>query len=129
MTPAGFRKMLARVGVRSTLTFPIHPHMLRHDHLPGQWGYCNAMAGGAAPVPGHSSCVKGPVMPWRRWPENAPASWRFLGCMGGGGAACGLRGIQSTFRIALCTLRHFCVSLEVLDNLLTISVSFAQIAP
>jgi type 1 fimbriae regulatory protein FimB/type 1 fimbriae regulatory protein FimE len=30
MTTAGFRKMLARTGAISTLTFPVHPHMLRH---------------------------------------------------------------------------------------------------
>lgn len=30
MTPAGFRKMLARTGATSALTFPVHPHMLRH---------------------------------------------------------------------------------------------------
>ncbi len=30
MTPAGFRKLLARVGETSSLTFPVHPHMLRH---------------------------------------------------------------------------------------------------
>jgi type 1 fimbriae regulatory protein FimE len=30
MTPAGFRKMLARTGAAAALTFPVHPHMLRH---------------------------------------------------------------------------------------------------
>lgn len=30
MTPAGFRKLLARIAETSTLTFPVHPHMLRH---------------------------------------------------------------------------------------------------
>jgi type 1 fimbriae regulatory protein FimB/type 1 fimbriae regulatory protein FimE len=30
MTPAGFRKTLARTGEVSGLTFPVHPHMLRH---------------------------------------------------------------------------------------------------
>lgn len=30
MTPAGCRKMLARLGEASNLTFPVHPHMLRH---------------------------------------------------------------------------------------------------
>jgi type 1 fimbriae regulatory protein FimE len=30
MTTAGFRKMLARTGLASALTFPVHPHMLRH---------------------------------------------------------------------------------------------------
>ena len=30
MTTAGFRKMLARTGEASGLTFPVHPHMLRH---------------------------------------------------------------------------------------------------
>jgi site-specific recombinase XerD len=30
MTTAGFRKMLARIGAMSALTFPVHPHMLRH---------------------------------------------------------------------------------------------------
>jgi type 1 fimbriae regulatory protein FimB/type 1 fimbriae regulatory protein FimE len=30
MTTAGFRKMLARTGATSALTFPVHPHMLRH---------------------------------------------------------------------------------------------------
>jgi site-specific recombinase XerD len=30
MTAAGFRKMLARTGEASGLTFPVHPHMLRH---------------------------------------------------------------------------------------------------
>ena len=29
MTPAGFRRMLARIGEASGLTFPVHPHMLR----------------------------------------------------------------------------------------------------
>jgi integrase len=30
LTPAGFRKTLARIGKFSPLAFPIHPHMLRH---------------------------------------------------------------------------------------------------
>ncbi len=30
MTPAGFRKLLSRIASHSSLTFPIHPHMLRH---------------------------------------------------------------------------------------------------
>jgi len=30
MTPAGFRKTLARIGEVSALGFPVHPHMLRH---------------------------------------------------------------------------------------------------
>jgi len=30
MTPAGFRKTLARIGEASSLAFPVHPHMLRH---------------------------------------------------------------------------------------------------
>jgi type 1 fimbriae regulatory protein FimE len=30
MTTAGFRKMLARTAEASGLTFPVHPHMLRH---------------------------------------------------------------------------------------------------
>jgi site-specific recombinase XerD len=30
MTPAGFRKMLARLGVGAKFQFPVHPHMLRH---------------------------------------------------------------------------------------------------
>jgi integrase len=30
MTPAGFRKTLARIGEASPLGFPVHPHMLRH---------------------------------------------------------------------------------------------------
>jgi integrase len=30
MTPAGFRKLLARTGEASALDFPVHPHMLRH---------------------------------------------------------------------------------------------------
>jgi site-specific recombinase XerD len=29
-TTAGFRKMLARLGERAKIGFPIHPHMLRH---------------------------------------------------------------------------------------------------
>jgi integrase len=29
-TPAGFRKMVARLGVAANLSFPVHPHMLRH---------------------------------------------------------------------------------------------------
>ena len=31
LTPATFRKLLARAGVRAKLPFPIHPHMLRHS--------------------------------------------------------------------------------------------------
>ena len=30
MSPAGFRKMLARLGEAAGLGFPVHPHMLRH---------------------------------------------------------------------------------------------------
>jgi type 1 fimbriae regulatory protein FimE len=30
MSPAGFRKMLARIGEGSKFPFPVHPHMLRH---------------------------------------------------------------------------------------------------
>ena len=30
MTPAGFRKLLARLGVAAKFPFSIHPHMLRH---------------------------------------------------------------------------------------------------
>ena len=30
MTPAGFRKLVARLGVAAKFPFPIHPHMLRH---------------------------------------------------------------------------------------------------
>jgi integrase len=30
LTPAGFRKTIARIGEFSPLAFPIHPHMLRH---------------------------------------------------------------------------------------------------
>ena len=30
MTPAGFRKTLARIGEASVLAFLVHPHMLRH---------------------------------------------------------------------------------------------------
>jgi type 1 fimbriae regulatory protein FimE len=30
ITPAGFRKMLTRTGDTSSLSFPVHPHMLRH---------------------------------------------------------------------------------------------------
>jgi type 1 fimbriae regulatory protein FimE len=30
MTPAGFRKTLARIGEESELALPVHPHMLRH---------------------------------------------------------------------------------------------------
>ena len=29
-TPAGFRKMVARLGVAAGIGFPVHPHMLRH---------------------------------------------------------------------------------------------------
>jgi type 1 fimbriae regulatory protein FimB/type 1 fimbriae regulatory protein FimE len=29
-TPAGFRKMVARLGVVAMFDFPVHPHMLRH---------------------------------------------------------------------------------------------------
>jgi type 1 fimbriae regulatory protein FimB/type 1 fimbriae regulatory protein FimE len=31
MTPAGFRKLLSRIGAAAELPFPIHPHMLRHS--------------------------------------------------------------------------------------------------
>jgi len=30
LTPAAFRKFIARLGVEAGLPFPIHPHMLRH---------------------------------------------------------------------------------------------------
>jgi type 1 fimbriae regulatory protein FimE len=30
MTPAGFRKLVARLGVVAKFPFAIHPHMLRH---------------------------------------------------------------------------------------------------
>jgi type 1 fimbriae regulatory protein FimB/type 1 fimbriae regulatory protein FimE len=30
MTPAGFRKTLARIAEASPLAFPVHPHMLQH---------------------------------------------------------------------------------------------------
>jgi type 1 fimbriae regulatory protein FimB/type 1 fimbriae regulatory protein FimE len=30
MTPAGFRKFIARLGLEAGIPFPIHPHMLRH---------------------------------------------------------------------------------------------------
>src|SRR3954465_8523835 len=30
MSPAGFRKMLARTGGAAMFPFPVHPHMLRH---------------------------------------------------------------------------------------------------
>src|SRR5262245_22559975 len=30
MTPAGFRKLLSRLGVTAKFQFPVHPHMLRH---------------------------------------------------------------------------------------------------
>ncbi len=30
LTPAGFRKFFARLGVEVQMSFPIHPHMLRH---------------------------------------------------------------------------------------------------
>lgn len=30
MSPAGFRKLLARIGNGSEFPFPVHPHMLRH---------------------------------------------------------------------------------------------------
>ena len=30
MTPAGFRKLVSRLGVAAKFPFPIHPHMLRH---------------------------------------------------------------------------------------------------
>jgi type 1 fimbriae regulatory protein FimB/type 1 fimbriae regulatory protein FimE len=29
-TPAGFRKMIARLGIAACFDFPVHPHMLRH---------------------------------------------------------------------------------------------------
>ena len=31
LTPATFRKLFARAGMRAKLPFPIHPHMLRHS--------------------------------------------------------------------------------------------------
>ena len=31
MTPAGFRKMVARTGESGKFPFPVHPHMLRHS--------------------------------------------------------------------------------------------------
>ena len=30
MSPAGFRKLVARIGERAAFPFPVHPHMLRH---------------------------------------------------------------------------------------------------
>ncbi|MDR4502637.1 MAG: tyrosine-type recombinase/integrase [Nitrospirales bacterium] len=30
MTTSGFRKLIARIGALSTMSFPVHPHMLRH---------------------------------------------------------------------------------------------------
>jgi integrase len=30
MTPAGFRKLLTRIGAAAEFPFPVHPHMLRH---------------------------------------------------------------------------------------------------
>jgi integrase len=30
MTPAGFRKLLARIADKARMPFPVHPHMLRH---------------------------------------------------------------------------------------------------
>jgi type 1 fimbriae regulatory protein FimB/type 1 fimbriae regulatory protein FimE len=30
MTAAGFRKLLTRVAECSSISFPVHPHMLRH---------------------------------------------------------------------------------------------------
>ena len=30
MTAAGFRKMLSRIGKAAGMTFPVHPHVLRH---------------------------------------------------------------------------------------------------
>jgi integrase len=30
LSPAGFRKMIARLGVAAGFGFPVHPHMLRH---------------------------------------------------------------------------------------------------
>jgi site-specific recombinase XerD len=30
MTPAGFRKLLSRIGVSAKFQFSVHPHMLRH---------------------------------------------------------------------------------------------------
>ena len=30
MTPAGLRKLLARIGQAAAFPFPVHPHMLRH---------------------------------------------------------------------------------------------------
>jgi type 1 fimbriae regulatory protein FimB/type 1 fimbriae regulatory protein FimE len=31
MTPAGFRKLLSRIGVSAKFQFSVHPHMLRHE--------------------------------------------------------------------------------------------------
>jgi len=31
MTPAGFRKLLSRLGVAAKFPFGVHPHMLRHS--------------------------------------------------------------------------------------------------
>lgn len=30
MTTSGFRKTLARLSLETSITFPVHPHMLRH---------------------------------------------------------------------------------------------------
>jgi type 1 fimbriae regulatory protein FimB/type 1 fimbriae regulatory protein FimE len=30
-SPAGFRKLIARLGVAAKIAFPVHPHMLRHS--------------------------------------------------------------------------------------------------
>jgi type 1 fimbriae regulatory protein FimE len=30
MTPAGFRKLIARLAEAAEFPFPVHPHMLRH---------------------------------------------------------------------------------------------------
>ena len=30
LTTAGFRKLVARLGVAAGFAFPVHPHMLRH---------------------------------------------------------------------------------------------------
>ena len=31
VSTTGFRKTLSRVGAASSIAFPVHPHMLRHD--------------------------------------------------------------------------------------------------
>jgi type 1 fimbriae regulatory protein FimE len=30
MTPKAFHALLGRIGVRANMSFPVHPHMLRH---------------------------------------------------------------------------------------------------